>query len=103
MCLVSYFPVDVNAIAAVLSQPAVEGMDWSLVIGGIVLIVAALFLIFILKRIVVNSILGIVAFVVIRFLLGIDLPFLPTLIVSLVFGLAGIGTMLLLYFLGLLG
>jgi len=95
--------VDVNAIAAVLSQPAVEGMDWSLVIGGIVLIVAALFLIFILKRIVVNSILGIVAFVVIRFLLGIDLPFLPTLIVSVVFGLAGIGTMLLLYFLGLLG
>ncbi len=95
--------MDVNAIAAVLSQPAVEGMDWSLVIGGIVLIVAALFLIFILKRIVVNSILGIVAFVVIRFLLGIDLPFLPTLIVSVVFGLAGIGTMLLLYFLGLLG
>lgn len=103
MCLAPSFPVDVNALATVLSQPAAEGVDWGLVVGGLALIALALFLVFVLKRIIVNSVLGVVALIVAKFLLGVDLPLVPTLIVSIVFGLAGVGTMLLLYFLGVLG
>lgn len=99
MCLAPSFPVDVNA----LSQPAAEGVDWGLVVGGLALIALAIFLVFVLKRIIVNSVLGVVALIVAKFLLGVDLPLVPTLIVSIVFGLAGVGTMLLLYFLGVLG
>lgn len=103
MRLAPTFPVDINALKTVLSQPVVAGADWGLVVGGVVLIAAALILVFVLKRIVVNSILGIIALVVAKFLLGVDLPLVPTLIVSIIFGLAGVGTMLLLYFLGVLG
>lgn len=69
-------------------------------LAGIGLVALAIFLVFFLKRVVVNSILGILAFIILKFL-GVNLPFLLTLLVSVLFGLAGVGTVLVLHFFGL--
>ena len=91
-----------NATAGALS--AVTGTQVHLstmtLLAGIGLVALAIFLVFFLKRLIVNSILGLVAFLVLKFL-GVDLPFLLTLIVSILFGLAGVGTVLVLHFFGL--
>ena len=102
MLLAAHPYMDVNALASALGSVEAPAVDWGVLLGGLALIALALVVIFVLKRIVVNSILGIVALIVVKFLLGVDLPLIPTLIVSVLFGLAGIGTMLVLHFLGLL-
>ena len=77
-----------------------------ILIIGIILIVAAIAIIYFFKQVIINSILGVVAWIIISyglpfFGIEISLPFLPSLIVSALFGLAGIGVMLVLGFLGL--
>jgi len=72
------------------------------IIVGIGLIIATLFIIFFLKKIIMNSILGGIIWVVAIFVLKINLPTIPSLVVSIIIGPAGIGTMLLLNALGLL-
>ena len=74
----------------------------SLLVGAIVLIIIAVLLVLLLKRIIVNSLLGIVAWAIVKYIFGIQLPFWASLIVSAIFGLAGIGAMLILRFLRLL-
>ena len=74
---------------------------------GIILIVATIALLYFFKQVIVNSILGIVAWILISYVLpifgfNISLPFWPSLIVSALFGLAGIGVMLVLGFLGVI-
>ncbi len=68
--------------------------------GAIILVIIAIVLVLVLKKIIVNSLLGIIAWAIIKFVFGISLPFWASLIVSAIFGLAGIGAMLLLRFLG---
>ncbi len=75
--------------------------NWQILLIGIALIVAAILIILLLKYIIVNSILGIIAWATIVFVFNIKLPFWVSLIVSAVFGLAGIGVLLLLKFLGI--
>ena len=75
--------------------------DYSILFIGLILIIATIIIIHILKNIIANSIIGIVAWAIIVFLIGIDLPLIPSLIVSAIFGLAGIGVILVLKFLGL--
>jgi len=76
--------------------------DPKILIAGIILIiVAVLFLVFI-KKILINSVLGIIAWAVLQFLFGVNLPFTPSLVISAIFGLAGIGAMLILRFMGVL-
>ncbi len=72
------------------------------IVIGIVLIIATIFLIFFLKKFIMNTILGGIIWAIAIFVLKIELPFLPSLVVSLVIGPAGIGTMLLLNAFGLL-
>ncbi len=76
--------------------------DPSILVIGIVLIIAAIIIFTVLKKIIVNSILGLIVFGIIHFVVGINLPFIPTLIVTAIFGLAGIGVMLVLHFLAIL-
>ncbi len=114
-----YYPlvnvVDVNASAvAAAAKAATEATAGALstvtgttvhlstmtLLAGIGLVALAIFIVFFLKRVIVNSILGIVAFLILKFL-GVNLPFLLTLIVSVLFGLAGVGTVLVLHFFGL--
>jgi uncharacterized membrane protein SirB2 len=93
--------INVDATTAMQTVSQVAHVDPMILLAGIGLIALAIFLIFFLKRVIVNSILGLIAFIVLKFL-GINLPFITTLIVSLLFGLAGVGTMLVLYFFGLI-
>lgn len=85
----------VNTANSILGNPI-----WLIV--GIALIVVTILLLVFLKKIIVNSILGLILFAIVKFGLGIGLPTIPTLVVSIIFGPAGIGVMLLLKFLGLL-
>lgn len=96
--------VDLNLDASVAMSAVQEAVqaDPVLLLAGVGLVALAVFVVFFLKRVIVNSILGLVAFAVL-WALGIRLPFIVTLVVSVVFGLAGVGTMLILYFFGLLG
>jgi len=75
---------------------------WSLVIVGIALIIATIILLFFLKKILENSILGVVIWAASIFIFQVKLPMVPSFVVSVIFGPAGIGTMLLLYALGIL-
>ena len=72
-----------------------------ILIGGIILVVVAVVAFFLLKKIIVNSVLGIAAWVILTFVFQVNLPFIPSLAVSVIFGLAGIGAMLVLRFFGM--
>ena len=74
----------------------------SILAGGIILIIAGILVIMFLKRIIVNSILGAILWAIVNYFFLVNLPFYPSLIISIVFGLPGIGVMLLLRFMGLL-
>lgn len=69
---------------------------------GIILIVAAIVVIFFIKRIIINSVLGLIAWAVLKYYFQVELPFIPSLAASIIFGLAGIGTMLVLKFFGVI-
>ena len=73
-----------------------------IVVIGIVLIVGTIFIIFFLKKIIMNSILGLIFWGIVVYGLQIPLPFIPSLIISLILGPAGIGAMLILNALGIL-
>ncbi|MEK6958803.1 MAG: hypothetical protein AABW59_02030 [archaeon] len=75
---------------------------WAIVIVGLALIVATIILLFLLKKIMENSILGVVIWAASIFIFQVQLPLFPSFVVSVIFGPAGIGTMLLLYALGIL-
>ena len=74
--------------------------DPTILIIGIVLIIATVAVFFFIKKIIVNSILGAICWGVANFIFGIELPMLPSLVVSIIFGPAGVGVLLVLRFLG---
>jgi len=76
------------------------GEPWVLA-SAIIFIIIAVILAIVLKKVIINSLLGLVAWAI-AWMIGIKLPFIASLIVSAIFGLAGIGAMLLLRFLGVL-
>jgi len=80
-------------VSSFLSDPLVLGL-------GIGLIIVSILILVFMKKIILNSILGLAAWVVINFILHIELPLLPSIVVSIVFGLAGIGVLLVLKFIG---
>jgi small-conductance mechanosensitive channel len=71
-------------------------------VGGIVLVIAAVLVFLFLKRIIINSVLGIAAWAILTYVFQVQLPLIPSFAVSAIFGLAGIGAMLVLKFLGML-
>ena len=81
--------------------------NWAFLILGIILIVATIAILYFLKQVLVNSAVGLVAWIIVTYGLpffGVELslPFLPSLVVSAIFGLAGIGAMIVLAFMGLI-
>jgi len=84
-----------DATAQLINNP-------TLLLAAIVLIGAAILIIFFVKKIFVNSILGIIAWAIVYFIFNIKLPLAASLVVSVIFGLAGIGAMLILKFLGVI-
>lgn len=71
-------------------------------VGGIALIVIALLIFLMLKKIILNTVLGIVGWVVVVLILKIELPWAVSFLISAVFGLGGLGTIMLLKFFGIL-
>jgi NAD/NADP transhydrogenase beta subunit len=75
--------------------------NWSLLVGAAVMIVGAFLLLYLLKQLVANAIAGIIALIVIVYILGIPIPMTPLIIlVSILGGLGGVGAVLLASFLG---
>ena len=79
--------------------PAVP-FDWTWVGAGIGLIIATLLILNFLRHVIMNSILGLVAWAIAVYVFQLPLPFWISLLASAVFGLAGIGAMILLKTLG---
>ncbi len=77
-----------------------QAFPWDLAIFAAVLIVLGILLIFLLKRVIENVVLGLIGWAVVHFIFHINLPVLPTLIAIVLFGLAGLGTMVLVSLLG---
>lgn len=76
-------------------------MDALLIAGiAVALVVAAIVLVWVLKRILVNTVLGVIAILAINLLgkpYGLELALSPiNLIITAIFGLAGVGGLLLL-------
>lgn len=91
-----------GSIAGNASQAAMQLAGNPMVLaGGIGLVIAAILVILFIKKVIINSILGLIAWGVVYFGLGIKLPLAASLAVSVIFGLAGIGVMLVLRFLGI--
>ena len=68
---------------------------------GVVAIIAAIIILFFFKNIIVNSILGIIAWAILSFVFHVNLNFWISLVVSIIFGLPGIGVLLILKFFGI--
>ena len=83
-----------QATQQLLGNPMILG-------AGVILIIATIAILFFLKKIIINSILGVVVWAIAYFVLGIKMNVIATLIVSIIFGLAGIGAILLLKFFGI--
>ncbi len=79
-----------------------EEIDWGLVGTGVVLLLVTVVLLFLLKRVVENVVSGIIAFLLVKFLLGVDIPLLPAAVAAVVLGAGGVGLILILHVLGLL-
>ncbi|MBI4053522.1 MAG: hypothetical protein HY394_05820 [Candidatus Diapherotrites archaeon] len=73
----------------------------AILVAGVVLIIAAVLIFVFLKKIIVNSVAGLAVWAIVSFVFHVNLPFIPSLVISIVFGLAGIGALLLAKFLGL--
>jgi len=70
--------------------------------GGIGLVIAAALVFFFIKKVIINSVLGAIVWAIIYFGLGIKLPAIASLAVSIIFGPAALGVMLVLRFFGII-
>ena len=73
-----------------------------ILVAGIVLVIAGFIVLFLLKKLLINSLLGMTAWLAIVQGLGINLPFEASLVISAFFGLPGMGALLVLRFMGIL-
>lgn len=71
-------------------------------IAGILFIGLAIFFLLKLKNIIINSVLGLVGWGLLTYVFHVQLPFWASLLISALFGLAGLGTLLVLGFLGII-
>jgi hypothetical protein len=75
--------------------------NWLLVLGAIVFIIIAIIVLFFLKQILINTILGLIAWGLLQFVFQVKLDFWISLIVSIIFGIGGLGVLLLLKLFGI--
>ena len=88
--------VGATAVQTIASNPGV-------LVTGIILIAAAILIFFFVKKIIVNSILGFIGWILLVVFMGVSGPMLlPSLAVSLIFGIGGVGALLVLMFFGIL-
>lgn len=91
-----------EGIDAVNEVTGIAGVNsFTIIAIALGLIIATVLIILLVKKIIINSILGLVGWTIVTYVFPLGLPFFPSLVVSIVFGLAGVGVMLLLRFFGL--
>ena len=78
-----------------------QGDLGTLLLGG-VLVLAALVIVFLLKRILENAVIGVVGFLLLKYFLDLKISLVAGLIISLLFGLAGLGVLVILHFFGMM-
>ena len=103
------FPADVvNAVgegSAGIGGEAVQTIasNPGILVLGILLIVAAIVIFYFIKKLIVNSILGFIGWILLMVFVGIESSLIiPSLVVSLIFGLGGVGALLILLFFGVI-
>jgi hypothetical protein len=97
--------IDFNNVAQSTTQAAQGAISFSnptLLIVAAILIIATIVLILHLKKIIENSIIGGILWGISVFIFHADLPLVPSFVVSVIFGPAGIGAMIVLKFFGLI-
>lgn len=72
--------------------------NWQFLLAGLVLLAAGILVFMFLKKAIINSILGIIVWGIAVYGLNIQLAFWPSLLISAIFGPAGIGAILILRF-----
>ncbi len=75
--------------------------DLGTLLLGAVLVLVAIVIVFLLKRVLENVVIGIAGFLILKYVLGVNIPTIPGLVISLFFGLGGLGVLLILHFFGL--
>ncbi len=85
--------------AGVLTQNISGNIGWLLL--GIAFFLIAAAIVFFLKNIIVNTVLGVVGWGILTFFFHLQIPFWPSLIASAVFGLAGLGGMVIAAYFGI--
>ncbi len=88
------FPAEQAANVAMAMNPSV-------LIAGIILIIVSIIIFFVLKKMIEHAILGAISWAIAIFVFNIQLPLIPSLVISIVMGPAGLGAMLLMKFMGL--
>ena len=75
--------------------------NWGVIATGIILVIAAFFVLYVLRQFLANAILGIIALLVIVYLLGLPIPLSPlVVIVSVLGGLGGVAALVIASFFG---
>ncbi len=70
--------------------------NWRVLLMAIFLIVAALVLVYFLKQVVANAVVGLILLLVLRFGLGLPIPMTPlVLLISVLGGVGGVGAVLI--------
>jgi len=102
--------IDINSFVAASASSGAQGLlsgtllgipAWQVAGISVAFIIGAILLLLFLKRIIENIILGLVAWAIIAFVFHVELPLIPTFIATILFGIGGIGAMLLAKLFGL--
>lgn len=72
--------------------------NWQFLLAGLVLLAAGILIFMFLKKVIVNSVLGIIVWGIAVYGFNVQLAFWPSLLISAIFGPAGIGAILILRF-----
>lgn len=98
--------IDLNTTTVAIAEKASEATNIlfnpKFLILGVVFIIVAIIVLYFLKNILLNSIMGVFGFLICYFVFGIKLPFFVTLIISAIFGIGGLGAVIVLRFFGLI-
>ena len=76
--------------------------EWSWLVVGLALFIAAGIVIFFLKNVLINTALGLIGWGILTYIFQISIPFWVSLLVTGIFGLAGLGAIVMLAVLGIL-
>ncbi|MEM0372445.1 MAG: hypothetical protein QXO69_01190 [archaeon] len=92
--------LDLNATNVGSAVGSLAGR-WELVVGAVILVIGAFVILYFLKNIIANAIVGFIALLAAKFIFGIAIPLNGvTILVTLLGGLGGVAALFLAYFFG---